>query len=96
MCGPLNLKQKTSKFEFIGLLTPKNRNIYDCTVYRCCHSMAIMGIVILMGFSSKIEVSNILLPQKWYSEFEIRQKRADTVIEKSPPGMGETLVDSAK
>ena len=47
-------------------------------------------------FSSKIEVSSILLPQKWYSEFEIRQKRADTVIEKSPPGMGETLVDSAK
>jgi hypothetical protein len=47
-------------------------------------------------FFLKTEVSSILLLKKWYSEFEIRQKRADTVIEKSPPGMGETLVDSAK
>jgi len=47
-------------------------------------------------FSSKIEVSSILLPQKWYSEYEGRPKRAYAVKQKSLPEAEEILSKTAK
>ena len=48
------------------------------------------------GFSSKKEVSSILLLKKWYSEFEGRPKRAYAVKQKSLPEAEEILSKSAK
>lgn len=47
-------------------------------------------------FSSKNEVSSILLLKKWYSEFEGHPKRADAVKQKSLPEAEEILSKSAK
>ena len=47
-------------------------------------------------FSSKKEVSSILLPKKWYSEYEGRPKRAYAVKQKSLPEAEEILSKSAK
>ena len=47
-------------------------------------------------FSSKNEVSSILLLKKWYSESEGHPKRADAVKQKSLPEAEEILSKSAK
>ena len=47
-------------------------------------------------FSSKNEVSSILLLKKWYSESEGHPKRADAVKQKSLPEAEEILSKSAR
>lgn len=47
-------------------------------------------------FSSKNEVSSILLLKKWYSESEGHSKRADAVKQKSLPEAEEILSKSAR
>lgn len=47
-------------------------------------------------FSSKNEVSSILLHKKWYSESEGHPKRADAVKQKSLPEAEEILSKSAR